>query len=49
MRDAITTAGEVVGLLMIVAAVAVWLASWVLFLAAGGLLLASCCAYEATK
>lgn len=49
MRDAITTAGEVVGLLMIVAAFAVAFDSLPVFLGFGGLLLASACAYEGSK
>jgi hypothetical protein len=49
MRDAITTAGEVVGLLLIVAAVAVAANSLVTFLAAGGAVLFAACLHEGRK
>jgi hypothetical protein len=49
MRDAITTAGEVVGLLMLVAALAVALDSLVVFLVAGGLVVAGVSTYEGLK
>lgn len=49
MRDAITTAGEVVGLLMMVAALAVGFDSLVLFLALGGVVVAGAAAAEGRK
>lgn len=49
MRDAITTVGEIVGLLMMVAALAVAAGSWPVFLAVGGLVVAAASAYEGTK